>query len=86
MIFITFYFLPLAAAQEVKPFALPYHITKIFTLPVTLFKPLNLIAQVDGRECLNEVFPIDVDTVFNNYFNDSKFFRDFHDSKKSFGR
>ena len=39
----------------------------------------------DGREMTNEVYPINVDQLFTLLFTNSKFYRDFHANRKTFG-
>ncbi len=39
----------------------------------------------DGRELNNQTFPIDVDTLFQLLFSNSKFFMDFHTARKTLG-
>ena len=40
----------------------------------------------DGREMTNEVYPINVDQLFTLLFTNSKFYRDFHANRKTFGK
>ena len=40
----------------------------------------------EGRELANEVYPINVDQLFTLLFTNSKFFRDFHATRKTFGK
>ena len=39
----------------------------------------------EGRELTNEVYPINVDQLFTLLFTNSKFYRDFHANRKTFG-
>ena len=40
----------------------------------------------EGRELLNEVYPISVDQLFTLLFTNSKFYRDLHANRKTFGK
>lgn len=44
----------------------------------------NWRSNLDGRELTNEVFPINVDQLFTLLFTNSKFYLDFHSSRKTF--
>lgn len=40
----------------------------------------------EGRELINQTFPVGVDQLFNMLYTNSKFFQDFHLSRKTFGK
>ena len=40
----------------------------------------------EGREIVSQVFPVSVDVLFSLLFNDSKFYNDFQESRKTFGK
>ena len=41
---------------------------------------------VEGRELVNEAYPISVDQLFTLLFTNSKFYLDFHANRKTFGK
>ena len=43
-------------------------------------------ASVEGRELVNEVYPVSVDQLFTLLFTNSKFYLDFHANRKTFGK
>lgn len=42
-------------------------------------------AQAEGKEMVDETFPVDVDNAFTMLFTNSKFFMDFQKERKSTG-
>ena len=40
----------------------------------------------DGREIICQVFPVSVDELFSLLFTNSKFYHEFHSSRKTFGK
>ncbi len=42
-------------------------------------------STVEGRELVNEVYPVSVDQLFTLLFTNSKFYMDFHANRKTFG-
>ena len=43
-------------------------------------------SDVEGKEMVSEVFPVDVDNLFTLLFTNSKFFMDFQNARKSTGK
>ena len=40
----------------------------------------------EGREIVSQVFPVSVDVLFELLFNNSKFYNQFQESRKTFGK